>query len=148
MKNPSQLLALMSVLGLLEASSRQVPLGCLYNMLLHNCGIGSFLWMPHFKSQQLQEHIRWWTLRDNVMLGVRPTSAIGNCGDVHGCVAGGLGCTCHLSHGSGQLSAHEQPLCISVLEIKAVFMALQTFVAHLINKPVQVATNKKNWRHM
>ena len=99
---------LMSVISLMEATSRQVPLGRLHMRPVQQALAQLWHWKSFLDSSiqispAVQEHIRVvdhpWQCHGRGP----PTSTSGNFGNVHGCVAGGLGCSLHLSHGSGQL---------------------------------------------
>jgi len=138
--------SVMRVLGLMEATSRQVPLGRLHMRPVQQALAQLWDWKAPLDSSitispAVQEHIRWWTIRGNVMGGVplhppQPLMVVYTDASMEGW---GAHCSYHIAQGSW--SAQERNLHINVLELKAVFNALKAFVAYLTNKPVHVATD-------
>ena len=127
---------LMTVLGLMEATSKEVPLGCLHMRPIQQALALLWDWKspldtPIKISPQVQAHIRWWTIRDNVMEGVplHPPQAMFVVYTDASMEGWGAHCTFHTAQ--GKWSAQERSLHINVLELKAVFKALQAFVAYL-----------------
>jgi ribonuclease HI len=137
---------LMRILGILEATVRLVPLGRLHMRPIQYALATLWKWGSPLDSQVLLSpetlaHLRWWTQRDNVMIGTalhQPQAVVVVYTDAS---LEGWGAHCTHLHAQGVWSPQEKSLHINLLELKAVFQALQAFQKFLINKPVQIATD-------
>jgi len=137
---------LMRVLGLLEATARLVPLGRLHMRPIQQLLASVWKWghpldAPVRLPSDSLCHLRWWTIRLNLLEGVplhplTPSLVVYTDASLEG-----WGAHCGMDTAQGKWTAEESLLNINTLELKAVFLALRAFSQTLTGHVVQVATD-------
>ena len=131
----------MHLLGLLASTEKLVPQGRLHMRHLqfhlrrhYNCNLKGALDFPFSLDPSVKDHLRWWLLRSNVMAKAplyppKYVTSIYTDASVQG-----WGAHCAHMIAQGLWSIQQFKLHINVLELKAVLLALKTFVPQL---PIQ-----------
>ena len=139
-------LELMSLIGLLTATEKQVHLGRLHMRpiqwhLKRNWRIPESLHKRIPLPRSLHPHLQWWLQEDNVLTG-QPLHPLQHALQIF-TDASKEGWGAHLNEhiARGSSSLPESKLHINYLELKAVFLALKEFQKVCIGKMVLVATD-------
>ena len=137
---------LMSLIGLLTATEKQVHLGRLHMRpiqwhLKNNWRVPEALDKIIPIPKSLHPHLKWWLEEDNVVTG-QPLHPLEHALQIF-TDASKEGWGAHLNEhmARGSWSLPESKLHINYLELKAVLLALQEFQALCMNKVVLVATD-------
>ena len=137
---------LMSLIGLLTATEKQVHLGRLHMRpiqwhLKNNWRVPESLEKIIPIPKSLHPHLKWWLEEDNVVTG-QPLHPLDHAVQIF-TDASREGWGAHLNEhvARGSWSLPESKLHINYLELKAVLLALQEFQALCMNKVVLVATD-------
>ena len=137
---------LMSLIGLLTATEKQVHLGRLHMRpiqwhLKNNWRVPESLEKIIPIPKSLHPHLKWWLEEDNVVTG-QPLHPLEHALQIF-TDASREGWGAHLNEhiARGSWSLPESKLHINYLELKAVLLALQEFQALCMNKVVLVATD-------
>ena len=137
---------LMSLIGLLTATEKQVHLGRLHMRpiqwhLKNNWKVPESLFKVIPIPKDLHPHLRWWLRSENVLSG-QPLHPLEHALQVF-TDASEEGWGAHLNNftARGSWSLPESKFHINYLELKAVFLALKEFKHHCSNKVVLVATD-------
>ena len=137
---------LMSLIGLLTATEKQVHLGRLHMRpiqwhLKRNWRIPESLHKRIPLPRSLHPHLQWWLQEDNVLTG-QPLHPLQHALQIF-TDASKEGWGAHLNEhiARGSWSLLESKLHINYLELKAVFLALKEFQKACIGKMVLVATD-------
>ena len=137
---------LMSLIGLLTATEKQVHLGRLHMRpiqwhLKNNWRVPESLEKIIPIPKSLHPHLKWWLEEDNVVTG-QPLHPLEHALQIF-TDASKEGWGAHLNEhmARGSWSLRESKLHINYLELKAVLLALQEFQALCMNKVVLVATD-------
>ena len=137
---------LMSLIGLLTATEKQVHLGRLHMRpiqwhLKNNWRVPETLEKIIPIPKSLHPHLKWWLEEDNVVTG-QPLHPLEHALQIF-TDASKEGWGAHLNEhmARGSWSLPESKLHINYLELKAVLLALQEFQALCMNKVVLVATD-------
>ena len=137
---------LMSLIGLLTATEKQVHLGRLHMRpiqwhLKNNWRVPESLEKIIPIPKSLHPHLKWWLEEDNVVTG-QPLHPLEHALQIF-TDASKEGWGAHLNEhmARGSWSLPESKLHINYLELKAVLLALQEFQALCMNKVVLVATD-------
>ena len=140
----------MHLLGLLASTEKLVPQGHLHMRHLqfhlrrnYNCHLKGALDSPFSLDPSVKVHLRWWLLRNNVMAQapLHPPKYVTSI--YMDASAQGWGAHCAHMIAQGHWSTQQSKLHISVLELKAVLLALKTFVPQLSlhQRIIQVASD-------
>ena len=128
----------MHLLGLLASTEKLVPQGRLHMRHLqfhlrsnYNCHLKGALDSPFTLDPSVKVHLRWWLLRNNVMVQapLHPPKYVTSI--YTDASAQGWGAHCAHMIAQGHWSTQQSKLHINVLELKAVLLALKTFVPQL-----------------
>ena len=140
----------MHLLGLLASTEKLVPQGRLHmrHLQFHlrrhfNCQLKGALDFPFSLDPSVKVHLRWWLLRSNVMAKAplhppKYVTSIYTDASVQG-----WGAHCAHMTAQGIWSTQQSKLHINVVELKAVLLALKTFVPQLSfqQRIIQVASD-------
>ena len=140
----------MHLLGLLASTEKLVPQGRLHMRHLqfhlrrnYNCHLKGALDSPFALDPSVKVHLRWWLLRNNVMVQapLHPPKYVTSI--YTDASAQGWGAHCAHMIAQGHWSTQQSKLHINVLELKAVLLALKTFVPQLSlhQRIIQVASD-------
>ena len=140
----------MHILGLLASTEKLVPQGCLHmrHLQFHlrrhfNCHLKGALDSPFSLDPSVKVHLRLWLLRNNVMAQapLHPPKYVTSI--YTDASAQGWGAYCAHMIAQGHWSTQQSKLHINVLELKAVLLALKTFVPQLSlhQRIIQVASD-------
>ena len=140
----------MHLLGLLASTEKLVPQGRLHMRHLqfhlrrnYNCHLKGALDSLFTLDPSVKVHLRWWLLRNNVMAQapLHPPKYVTSI--YTDASAQGWGAHCAHMIAQGHWSTQQSKLHINVLELKAVLLALKTFVPQLSlhHRIIQVASD-------
>ena len=140
----------MHLLGLLASTEKLVPQGRLHMRHLqfhlrrnYNCHLKGALDSPFTLDPSVKVHLRWWLLRNNVMAQapLHPPKYVTSI--YTDASAQGWGAHCARMIAQDHWSTQQSKLHINVLELKAVLLALKTFVPQLSlhQRIIQVASD-------
>ena len=140
----------MHLLGLLASTEKLVPQGRLHMRHLqfhlrrnYNCHLKGALDSLFTLDPSVKVHLRWWLLRNNVMVQapLHPPKYVTSI--YTDASAQGWGAHCAHMIAQGPWSTQQSKLHINVLELKAVLLALKTFVPQLSlhQRIIQVASD-------
>ena len=140
----------MHLLGLLASTEKLVPQDRLHvrHLQFHlrrnfNCHLKDSLDSPFSLDPSVKVHLRWWLLRNNVMAQapLHPPKYVTSI--YTDASAQGWGAHCAHMIAQGHWSTQQSKLHINVLELKAVLLALKTFVPQLSlhQRIIQVASD-------
>ena len=140
----------MHLLGLLASTEKLVPQGRLHIQHLqfhlrknYNCHLKGALDSPISLDPSVKVHLRWWLQRNNVMAQapLHPPKYVTSI--YTDASAQGWGAHCAHMIAQGHWSTQQSKLHINVLELKAVLLALKTFVPQLSlhQRIIQVASD-------